>query len=107
MTGFAGCTAGFFIKPCPGCDGNLGRNTFVGPGLVTTDQSLFKNIKLSEQFNLQFRSEFFNVANHTNFLLPSSATGANFANRITSSNFGQSAGTRDARIVQFGLKLLW
>jgi hypothetical protein len=97
----------FFQTPCRGCDGNLGRNTFVGPSLVSTDQSLFKNFKVTERFNLQFRTEVFNVLNHTNFLLPSSSTGANFANRITSSNFGQSAGTRDPRLIQFGLKLLW
>jgi len=41
---------------------------------------------------LQFRFEVFNAFNHANFKLPSSSTGANFANRITSSNFGQSAG---------------
>jgi hypothetical protein len=79
----------------------------VGPSLVNTDQSLFKNFKMTERFNLQFRTEAFNVFNHTNFLLPSSSTGANFANRITSGNFGQSAGTRDPRLIQFGLKLLW
>jgi hypothetical protein len=97
----------FFQTPCVGCDGNLGRNTFEGPNLVNTDQSLFKNIKMTERFNLQFRVEGFNIFNHANFLLPSSSTGANFANRITSSNFGQSAGTRDPREIQFGLKLLW
>jgi hypothetical protein len=101
-------TTSFFQTPCRACDGNLGRNTFVGPSLVNTDQSLFRNIKLTERFNLQFRVEGFNVLNHTNFLLPSSATGtANFANRITVGNFGQSAGTRDPRLIQFGLKLLW
>jgi carboxypeptidase family protein len=97
----------FFQTPCAGCDGNLGRNTFEGPGLTNVDTSLNKNIKLSERFNMQFRTEMFNVLNHTNFLLPSSSTGANFANRITSGNFGQSAGTRQPRLIQFGLKFLW
>jgi len=105
--GLFGCANPFFARPCIACDGNLGRNTFLGPGLFDTDQSLFKNIKMTERFNFQFRFEVFNAFNHANFLLPSSATGANFANRITSSNFGQSAGTRDPREIQFGLKLLW
>ncbi len=100
----AGC---FFTRPCLACDGNLGRNTFTGPGLTNVDQSLNKNIKLTERFNMQFRTEVFNFFNHTNFLLPSSATGANFANRITSGIFGESAGTRQPRLIQFGLKLLW
>jgi len=105
----APCTSAtsFFQTPCLGCDGNLGRNTFIGPGLTNVDTSLNKNIKLSERFNIQFRTEVFNVFNHTNFLLPSSSTGANFANRITSGNFGQSAGTRQPRLIQFGLKFLW
>ena len=108
-TGAGTCssTTSFFQTPCLGCDGNLGRNTFVGPSLTNFDSSLNKNIKLTERFNMQFRAEGFNVFNHTNFLLPSSATGANFANRITSGNFGQSAGTRNPRQIQFGLKLLW
>jgi len=102
-----GALPAFFATPCAGCDGNLGRNTFIGPNLVNTDQSLFKNIKMTERFNFQFRFEVFNAFNRANFILPSSATGANFANRITSGNFGQSAGTRDPREIQFGLKLLW
>jgi hypothetical protein len=107
VPGACNSATSFFQTPCLGCDGNLGRNTFLGPSLVNTDESLFKNFKMTERFNLQFRTEVFNALNHTNFLLPSSSTGANFANRITSGNFGQSAGTRDPRLIQFGLKLLW
>ncbi len=97
----------FFSTPCTGCNGNLGRNTFVGPAHFNTDQSLFKNIRISERFKAQFRAEFFNAFNHTNFLLPSSSTGANFANRITSGIFGEAAGTLDPREIQFGLKLFF
>jgi hypothetical protein len=108
-TGPGTCSAAtsFFQTPCKACDGNLGRNTFLGPGQWTTDESLFKNIKASERFSFQFRFEIFNAFNRANFKLPSSATGANFANRITSGNFGQSAGTFQPRLMQFGLKLLW
>jgi Carboxypeptidase regulatory-like domain/TonB dependent receptor len=100
-------TTAFFATPCLACDGSLGRNTFVGPSLVNTDDSLFKNFKLTERFNLQFRTEVFNLFNHTNFQLPSSATGGNNANRITSGNFGQANKTFDPREIQFGLKVLW
>src|SRR5215831_16666252 len=100
----AGC---LFTTPCLGCDGNLGRNTFQGPGYWNTDQSLFKNIKAGERYNFQFRFEVFNVFNHPNFKLPSSATGANYANRITSGNFGQSAGEINPRLVQLGLKFMF
>jgi hypothetical protein len=100
----SGC---LFTTPCLGCDGNLGRNTFVGPGLWNTDQSLFKNVKMGERYNFQFRFEVFNIFNHANFKLPSSATGANYANRITSGNFGQSAGEINPRLVQLGLKFMF
>jgi hypothetical protein len=112
-TGPASCRFGaagsgcFFTRPCIACDGNLGRNTFEGPGIFNTDQSVFKNFKMSERINLQFRFEVFNAFNHANFKLPSSSTGANFANRITSGNFGQSAGEISPRLIQLALKVLF
>lgn len=105
--GTSGLASGFFKAPCPGCNGSLARNTFVGPGMFTADLSLFKNIKVTERLNLQFRSEFFNAFNRANFKLPSSSTGANFANRIQSAIFGAAAGAFDPREIQFALKLLW
>ncbi|HET6145632.1 MAG TPA: carboxypeptidase regulatory-like domain-containing protein [Candidatus Acidoferrales bacterium] len=53
--------------------GNLGRNTVIGPGLMTMDFSLFKNNyirRISETFNAQFRFEAFNVFNRPNFSPP-------------------------------------
>jgi hypothetical protein len=97
----------FFGVPCAGCNGNLGRNTFTGPGQWNTDMSVFKNFKISERFSTSFRVEMFNAFNHANFTLPNSATGGNRANRITSSIFGKSNGTLGPRRIQFGLKLLW
>ncbi|MBZ5527765.1 MAG: carboxypeptidase regulatory-like domain-containing protein [Acidobacteriia bacterium] len=107
VPGACSAATSFFQTPCVGCDGNLGRNTFTGPGQWSTDESLLKNLKLTERFNVQFRFEVFNAMNRANFKLPSSSTGANYANRINSGNFGQSAGTFSPRLMQFGLKLLW
>ena len=50
--------------------GTLGRNTAVGPGLATVDFSILKNISMGETTRLQFRAEFFNVFNRTNFHPP-------------------------------------
>jgi hypothetical protein len=58
---------------CANLFGNLGRNTVIGPGLVNVDFSVVKNTKvpkISENFNVQFRTEFFNVFNHANFAPP-------------------------------------
>jgi len=89
--------SGFFSAPCLGCVGNLGRNTFLGPGYWAADTSLFKNFQISERLALQFRVEAFNVFNHTSFQL-----GDNNINDLT---FGQAGGTFPPRNLQFGLKL--
>lgn len=94
---------GFFSAPCLGCVGNEGRNTFVGPSYVSWETSLFKNIKITEKVNMQFRAEAFNVLNHTNFLLPGALGATN--NRTNSGNFGQAGGTFNPRNLQFGLKI--
>ena len=87
----------FFTAPCLGCVGNLGRNTFIGPGYWDADMSIFKNFSVSERCKLQFRAEAFNLFNHTNFYLGS--------NDISNPQFGQAGGTANPRNLQFALKL--
>jgi hypothetical protein len=93
-----------------------------GPGFHRLDMSLFKNFRLSERFNMQFRSEFFNILNHPNFNAPgfggngvvSIPGSTNFTpnpdGTFGSGTFGMSGSTRDApydpRQIQFALKLL-
>jgi hypothetical protein len=58
---------------CSNVVGNSGRNRFYGPRLTTLDMSIFKNVavpSISDAFKVQFRAEFFNILNHTNFLSP-------------------------------------
>ncbi len=81
--------------------GNSGRNSVRGPGINNVDLSIFKNFKFSERTNLQFRTEFFNAFNHTQFIISgNSGTAVGF-----NGNFGQVTQTRDPRIIQFALKL--
>src|SRR5262249_56829132 len=56
--------------------GNAGRGTIVGPRYFRWDASLFKNFKLNERFNLQFRAESVNVLNptHLNYHASTSLT---------------------------------
>jgi hypothetical protein len=95
----------FFSTPCLGCVGNLGRNTFVGPGYLNLDTSLFKNFRLSDRFRLQLRAEAFNILNHTNFQLGVGNVGPSGNNRLNSPEFGKAGGTFSPRNLQFGLKL--
>ncbi len=96
-----------FIVPLNGTYGNAGRDILEGPGLVDVDLSLVKRIPIRERLNLQFRAEFFNILNHTNFNSPNpivftAATGgpSPTAGLIT-------ATTTTSRQIQFGLKLQW
>ena len=101
-----------FTFPAQYTLGDLGRNTLSGPGLQDLDFSLFKNqnvTRISETFRVQFRAEFFNVLNHTNFALPDSAhtTMWNVSGALNG-NAGQLTSTQTAsRQIQFGLKLIW
>jgi hypothetical protein len=90
-------------NPCFACLGNLGRNTFVGPGLWQTDMSLTKNFKLTERFNLKFDASAFNLFNRTNFELATGGT--TNKNNVASGNFGIAGGVIGQRTMQFGLKL--
>jgi hypothetical protein len=89
--------------PCLACVGNLGRNQFEGPGQWSADMTLGKTFKLTERANMKFEWQAFNVFNRANFLLATTGGGAN--NHLTFSNFGQAAGTLNARNMQLSLKL--
>ena len=79
--------------------GNEGRNAVQGPGYVNWDFSAFKNIRLTESKELQFRGELFNVLNHTNLRLPVSD--------IESPTFGQIQSDVSQRKIQVALKFLF
>jgi hypothetical protein len=87
---------GDFPDPATGTDGNLGRNTFRGPGMATVDFSLFKKISITERVSAEFRAEFFNLFNRVNLYQPDA--------NLYSANFGLSMQAFDPRLVQFGLR---
>ncbi|HEV2666262.1 MAG TPA: carboxypeptidase regulatory-like domain-containing protein, partial [Blastocatellia bacterium] len=87
-----------------GTFGAVGRGAFYGPRLFSWDMGFFKNNRITEQVNLQFRAEFFNIFNQVNFNNPNTNVSAPAGfGRITSTH--PNAG--DPRIIQFGLKLLF
>jgi len=71
---------------------------------VNTDFSAFKNFVLHEGYNLQFRAEFFNLFNHSQFYLPGGPTGMQDISSISS--FGVIYGTvNNPRVIQFALRV--
>jgi len=96
---------------CSNLLGNSGRNIVIGPGIATWDFSLFKNnhIKLiSENFNVQFRAEFFNILNRPNFATPvdNSTLFDQNGNPVGGAGAVDKTSTT-AREIQFALKLIW
>ena len=91
--------------------GNLGRNTLIGPGLVNFDFSVFKNNyikRISDRFNAQFRAEFFNVVNHTNFSPPLDHRNIFDSSGAPIADAGLITSTQTpSRQVQFAVKLIW
>lgn len=91
-----------------------GGDTMVsGPGINRLDFSLFKQFKLSERFNMEFRTEFFNILNHPTFNPPNFGGNGVVAipnsGNFLSSAFGAIGSTRfpfqDPRQIQLALKL--
>ena len=94
-----------FVLPAPGTWGNLGRGTLSGPGMATVDFSLFKSTQFSERIGLQFRAEFFNIFNRSNFGTPTPIVFTGTAISPTAGAINSTATT--SRQIQFGLKLMF
>jgi len=105
---------------CFNLRGNSGRNIIPGPGLVNLDLSFFKNNpirKISENFNVQFRAEMFNVLNRANFALPVNPDNTDLFDQTGAPQFPNGSGGlitstlapigSAGRVVQFALKLIW
>jgi hypothetical protein len=91
--------------------GDLGRNTLIGPGLMNFDFSLVKNNyikRISDAFNVQFRSEFFNLFNRANFAPPLDNRNIFDATGNSIGNAGLITSTQTpSRQIQFALKVIW
>ncbi|MBI3681936.1 MAG: TonB-dependent receptor [Acidobacteria bacterium] len=79
--------------------GSAGRNILTGPGLNLWDLGVSKNTRIRERLNLQFRTEFFNLFNHTNFNQPARTV------NVAAPRFGTITSAQRPREMQFGLKL--
>jgi hypothetical protein len=89
----------FSTPPSTNPFGDAGRNAFRAPGTWQLDTGFDKSFAIREKTRLQFRSEFFNILNKTNFSPPTATT--------TSSAFGTIRSTYAPRQIQFALKLVF
>jgi hypothetical protein len=93
-----------FPVPGLGQEGDLGRNSYIGPGYINTDFNLVKNNKIpwfwkDEAASIQIRGEFFNLFNNVNLQNPDGG--------LSDGTFGKSTSVYPARNIQFGLKIIF
>jgi hypothetical protein len=99
-----------FSLPAPGTFGNLGRDTFYGPSYKQIDFSILKKTRLTEQKNLEFRAELFNMFNHPNFDEPNSTWGTDASGKVFASfgqvfnTLGRTLGVGTSRQIQLALR---
>jgi hypothetical protein len=103
--------------------GNASRNPGRGQAFYQTDISLNKKFSTPvESLKVEFRTEFYNIFNHTNYYLPggisasqgTTTTVAGVGGSVPVSSItaapstnGQITSTLTPRVIQFGLKILY
>jgi Carboxypeptidase regulatory-like domain len=79
--------------------GTSGRNILRGPGTWNTDLDITREFSIKERLKMQFRAEFYNLANTSHFNAPTAA--------ITSSSFMQVTSSYGERQIRFALRAQW
>jgi len=103
----------WFAPNLAGQDGTSGRNAYRGPALSNTNFSVSKSFPLGDAVRLQFRTDFFNLFNHSNFANPiADLNNANFGHitqtlgSAVSTSVATSGGaTGGPRVIQLALRL--
>src|SRR5260370_27515741 len=96
----AGAVFGCYDPALFGTLGNAKRTICCGPRVSNTAFAILKTISLSETKRVDFRAEFFNIFNHTQFFNPD-------GNTSDGQQFGQVGQARDPRLLQFALKFFF
>jgi outer membrane receptor protein involved in Fe transport len=97
-------SGGYYFDPSSFVDAPLGqigdapRTLCCGSGMANLDLAVHKIVPLRESMNLEFRTESFNLFNHTQFLNPD-------GNITDGTTFGQVSRARDPRLIQLAMKL--
>jgi hypothetical protein len=95
-----------FAPPADGSFGSSGRALFRLPGRHQWDLALSKNWYPSARTRLQFRADFINAFNHTQFTTVDADCSRSLTTCATGT-FGQITGARAPREIQLGLKVYW
>jgi len=96
---------GAFRPPAVGTFGNAPKDVIRGPGTNNWDLSLFKNFRIRERVRLQFRGEFYNAFNHTQFSGMDTTTRFDAQGRQVNQRLGEFTGSAPPRRIQLALRL--
>ncbi len=94
--------AAAFSDPGQDVKGNAGLGIIRGPGQNNWNVNLAKNIRFTERMSLELRGELYNFFNHTQY----SSINTDFE-QFTGSTFGWATNSRDARVTQLGIRLIF
>jgi len=86
-----------FAQPAFGMEGNEKSNAFRGPNFYETNINFYKDTRITERVNFQFRFEVFNLFNRANY--------ASVDTNFPDGNFGQATSAHEARFWQLGGKI--
>jgi hypothetical protein len=100
------------VPPAQGTFGSMSRNAIYGQGFWEWDLSIIKSWQIKERLTTQFRAEFYNVTNSTQFYIPNAALSSpsTFGAANATPDVGVNSpivGTGGPRKIQFGLKFLF
>jgi hypothetical protein len=75
------------------------------PGVVNMDLAVTRTVQVRRRARLHFRAEAFNLTNRVNLRAPDTTFVAGPDGRNVNSSFGTITAARDARILQFAVRL--
>ena len=94
-----------FDDPPYGSPGSVGRNTFVGPGIINTNAVLSKEQSLTERVKMQLRFEFYNLFNRPQFAQPGNSLASPGTFGVSTATITLPDATSSSRQIQLALKL--
>ena len=104
-----GSTTNKYANGCAptGRVGTSPRNAYYGPGLISLDTTAAKTFQIHERLKLEYRADFFNALNHTNFAVLARNRSENngaFGTLSSTSTFN-NGDTGGPRVIQMTLRL--
>lgn len=96
-----------FQLPARGTYGNSAKTVIRGPGINNWDIAVFKTIAVREPFRVQFRSEFYNAFNHTQFSGLDTTARFDAAGNQVNARLAEFTSARNPRQIQFALRVMF